>query len=165
MMKLALFVAGLAVLTAMATTFVKRVLFYLNIPSRRSHRVAAGVGLALALACLFAPFRAWATEEGGYIYHWFFVNGPATVYTTNTWKDAGGTTHTGLEINTGKYKSASALSMVFIGAQATASRTACSSTIEGQFMYDTTIHSQAYCDGANWWKLDITVQPPKWTEY
>lgn len=126
--------------------------------------VLAVLVLASAL-CVSQPFRAWASEEGAWIFHWFWVNGPALVYTTNTWKDAAGTTHTGLEINSGKYGSAASLSERHLGAMATSARPACAAGTEGDYFYDTTVHSIAFCNGTSWYKSVDSGTAVSWTVY
>lgn len=132
---------------------------------KKGLKAALGVlVLASSLLCL-KPVRVWASEEGAWIYHWFWVNGPATVYTKNTWVDAGGTTHTGLEVNSGTYSSRTAKTQSFLGAMATSARPACASGTEGSHIYDTTVHSLAFCNGTSWYKSVDSGTAVTWTIY
>ncbi len=161
-------------LGSIALTVIAALAWLTDKPGRLS-KAFQGVGAMLVLAVTLSLFqgpRAWASEEGAWIYHWLWVNGPLTVYSTNTWKDAGGTTHTGLEVNSGTYAARTAVSFRFLGAMATSARPACTgaTTIEGDVYYDTTVHSFAFCNGSSYYRMiDLGATYPTvgsvWTEF
>jgi len=135
--------------------------------TKKLMQLGFGILVAAIMSLAIPSVRTWASEEGGYIYHWLFVNGPLEVFTTNTWTDAKGTAHTGLEVNSGTKTAATALSMRFLGAMLTSARPACASGTEGDFIYDTAYHALAFCDGTLWHRLSSggVNGPDTWTEY
>lgn len=137
---------------------------------RKALTVAALSLVAAVCLLTFKPVRAWASVQGDYIYHLFVLRGPAYVFKS----PVGGAQ--GLKISTNTYAGAGQtgqpslptgdVPLWFIGGQTTAARTACSSAIEGQFMYDITVHSIAFCDGTGWHKLVTgSGANDSWTTY
>lgn len=122
---------------------------------------ALGLSLAVAGLMFMKPILAWATEEGSWLYHQFVgPDGPAIFYAGTSYTNSAGTANKGVYVYGGT-KTTPGAAARFRGAAAGKP----SSPVEGDQAYDTNVHSQIWYDGSNWWKLDITVQPPKWTEY
>lgn len=130
-----------------------------------------GMIAAIGLSFCIPSVRTWASQEGSYIYHAIYVNGPAVIYTGNTWKGSDGKTYQGLVVSTTTFSSTgvytyAALNQVFLGGMTTAARPACAAGTEGEHIYDTTVHSLAFCDGTNWHKLVTgSGANDSWTSY
>lgn len=133
-------------------------------------KLAALTLVAAASLLLLKPVRAWASVQGDYIYHQFVLRGPAYLFKS----PVGGIQ--GLKISTNTYAGASQsgvpaaptgdVPLWLAGGQATSGRTACSSAIEGQVIYDPTVHSIAFCDGTVWHKLVTgSGANDSWTTY
>lgn len=137
---------------------------------RKALTLAALSLVAAASLLTMKPVRAWATVQGAYIYNVFLMQGPMYVNKSRI----GGAQ--GIIITTGTYAGASqsgvpalptgVTPLWLVGGNTTAARTACSSSIEGQLMYDITVHSIAFCDGTGWHKLVTgTSTNDTWTSY
>ena len=123
----------------------------------RRAAVLALLALTVGVASLFKPVRTWASTEGSYLYSLLVMRGPIYIFAPRT------VGAQGLKISTNTYAGASStgvpslpagdVPLWFIGGQSTAARTACAAAVEGQFYYDTTVHSIAFCDATGWHKL------------
>lgn len=136
----------------------------------RNAVVFAALSLVAAASLLtIKPVRAWASAEGAYLYNQFVLRGPAYVFKSNV----GGAQ--GLIVSTSPYTGASqtgvptagaGLALWLVGGQTSAQRTTCAAGIEGQFIYDPTVHSIAFCDGTVWHKLVTgSGANDSWTTY
>ena len=109
--------------------------------------------------------RAWASQEGSYIYHQFLVSGPASFYgAASSYTDGTNTTHIGVEITTGTLASPSSVHLRFLGALAAKPAT----SVEGDFFWDSTNHGIAFATGTSSgndkWMRSVTTGS-SWTTY
>lgn len=137
---------------------------------RKAVTIAALSLVAAASLMTYKPIAAWATVQGAWLQNIFLMQGPMYVNKSRI----GGAQ--GIIITTGTYAGASQAGVPaaptgvtplwLVGGNTTAARTACTSAIEGQLMYDITVHSIAFCDGTNWHKL-VTGSGANdtWTSY
>ncbi len=69
---------------------------------RKALTLAALTLVAAASLLTFKPVRVWASQEGSYIYHQFFLQGPAVFYGASTqFTGSDGTARLGVTITTG----------------------------------------------------------------
>lgn len=143
--------------------------------TKRIHKAATIAALALVAAVCsltFKPIRAWASQEGSYIYHQFFLNGPAVFYgASSQFTGSDGTARLGVSITTGTPAAMTGVaSMRFLGAQAAKPAT----SNAGDFYWDTVQNTLAMstCTAANtscWIKAytgtQTAGQPSAWTLY
>jgi len=130
--------------------------------------VAALALVAAVCSLTFKPVRAWASQEGSYIYHQFFLQGPAVFYGAATsYTGSDNTARLGVSITTGTPSAMTGVaSLRFRGAQAAKP----ASSNEGDFYYDTAQHSVAIatCTSAGndcWVKALINTANGGWTLY
>jgi hypothetical protein len=83
-------------------------------------KLAAAAVLAALSLCTFKPVRVWASQEGAYIYHAFYISGPIVAYNAAVaWKGSDGTSWFGLNVSSGVAGGGS-LPWTFRGAYTTA---------------------------------------------
>lgn len=111
---------------------------------------------AVAVSVCSPKVRTWASVEGSYLYNQLVVRGPVYIFAS---KISGAQ---GIVISTSAYTGSSqtgvptagaGTALWLFGGETSAARTACGSTVEGQHIYDSTVHSLAFCDGTVWHKL------------
>lgn len=134
---------------------------------KKSLKLAVAAFVAALSLCVFKPVRVWASQEGSYLYHQFFLSGPAVFYTASTaYTGSDGVSRTGLRITTAAYSADSAVAQHFLGAQASKPAT----TVEGDQYWDTVQHTIAIatCTAANngcWLKANTATTGAAWTIY
>jgi hypothetical protein len=135
---------------------------------RKALTFAALSIVAAASLLLLKPVRAWATAEGSYLYNQFVLQGPAYIFKSRI----GGAQ--GLVISTSAYTGSSqtgvptagtGTALTLIGGQTSAQRATCAAGTEGQFIYDPTVHSIAFCNGTSWYKSVDSGSAVSWTIY
>lgn len=137
----------------------------------RKAAVFAALSLVVAGSLLtLKPIVAWATVQGAWLQNVFLMQGPMYVNKSRI----GGAQ--GIIITTGTYSGASQAGVPaaptgvtplwLVGGQTSAQRTTCAAAIEGQIIYDPTVHSIAFCDGTVWHKLVTgSGANDSWTTY
>lgn len=127
---------------------------------------AAFVVFAVGALC-FAPVRAWASQEGSYLYHQFFLTGPAVIYAANvSYTGSDGTARRGVEITSGTITAPSSVHQRWLGALATKPST----SVEGDEYWDSTQHAVAIAtctasSNACWLKGNTATTGSAWTLY
>ena len=111
---------------------------------KKSLKLAAAAVIAALSLCTFKPVRVWASQEGSYIFHAIYVNGPGVFY-GSSWKGNDGVTYTGVTVSTGTPTAPAGTVMHFLGA--VSSKPATSS--EGDFGYDSTLHAVFFATGTS----------------
>jgi hypothetical protein len=121
--------------------------------------LAIGLLIATAVLSLFKPVRTWASQEGSYLYHQFFIDGPVVIYAATSYTGSDNTARQGLMVNGGTKASPTTLSMQLLGAVTTANRP--SSPVEGQLYWNSTTHAVGFYDGTHFWESKTT----SWSQY
>lgn len=106
-----------------------------------SQLVAATILAAIVLVA-FKPVIAWASQEGSYLYHQFFLTGPAVIYGAgSSYTGSDGTARQGLTITTGTPTAMTGVASIrFLGVQASSP----TSASEGDQYYDLGQHSMYF---------------------
>ena len=125
--------------------------------------------IVLAVGSLvFAPVRAWASQEGSYLYHQFFLTGPAVFYASNaSYTGSDGTARTGVSITTG---TPSAMTGVFSERDLGALGAKPATSVEGDRYYDVVQHTICIAtatksDNSAWLKANTATTGAAWTLY